>query len=74
MAGKRLTGWIVIDIDATIILSASDKVGAAVTFKKTWGFHPLAAWCANTQESLSMLLRRGNAGLNTVADQCRREH
>ncbi|MCX4745674.1 transposase [Kitasatospora sp. NBC_01287] len=31
-------------------------------------FHPLACWCANTQESLSMLLRPGNAGSNTVAD------
>ncbi|PYC67838.1 IS1380 family transposase, partial [Streptomyces tateyamensis] len=68
VAGKRLTGWIVIDIDATIITSASNKAGTAVTFKKTWGFHPLACWCANTQESLSMLLRPGNAGSNTVAD------
>jgi hypothetical protein len=68
VAGKRLTGWIVIDIDATIILAASKKTGSAVTFKKTWGFHPLACWCANTQESLSMQLRPGNAGSNTVAD------
>lgn len=71
MAGKRLTGWIVIDLDATIITSASKKAGAAVTFKKTFGFHPLAAWCANTQESLAMLLWPGNAGANTVADHLR---
>ena len=71
VAGKRLRGWIVIDIDATIITSASDKSGAAVTFKKTYGFHPLACWCANTQESLAMLLRKGNAGSNTVADHVR---
>ncbi|MGW0994662.1 transposase [Streptomyces sp. NPDC002523] len=62
VAGKRLTGWIVIDLDATVITSASKKAGAAVTFKKTFGFHPLAAWCANTTESLAMLLRPGNAG------------
>lgn len=68
VAGKRLTGWIVIDLDATIITAASKKTGAAVTFKKTFGFHPLAAWCANTTESLAMLLRPGNAGANTVAD------
>ncbi|MFF3159868.1 IS1380 family transposase [Streptomyces sp. NPDC057910] len=68
VAGKVLTGWIVIDIDATIITSASKKQGAAATFKKTFGFHPLAAWCANTQESLAMLLREGSAGPNTVAD------
>ncbi|RVX37918.1 DDE family transposase [Nonomuraea polychroma] len=71
VAGKRLLGWIVIDIDATIITSVSDKHGAAVTFKKTYGFHPLACWCANTQESLAMLLREGNAGSNTVADHLR---
>jgi Transposase DDE domain group 1 len=71
VAGKRLTGWIVIDLDATIITSASKKAGAAVTFKKTFGFHPLAAWCANTQESLAMLLRSGNAGSNTVTDHIR---
>jgi Transposase DDE domain group 1 len=71
VAGKRLAGWIVIDVDATIILSSSNKTGAAVTFKKTYGFHPLACWCANTQESLAMLLRAGNAGSNTVADHIR---
>jgi hypothetical protein len=68
VAGKRLTGWIVIDLDATVITCASKKTGAAVTFKKTFGFHPLAAWCANTTESLAMLLRPGNAGANTVSD------
>lgn len=71
VAGKRLTGWIVIDLDATLITSASKKTGATVTFKKTFGFHPLAAWCANTQESLAMLLRSGNAGSNTVTDHIR---
>ncbi|MEO3825429.1 IS1380 family transposase [Actinomadura sp. B10D3] len=68
VAGKRLTGWVVIDIDATLITAHSAKQGAAVTFKKTWGHHPLAAWCANTSECLAMLLREGNAGSNTVTD------
>ena len=68
VAGKQLRGWIVIDIDATLITAHSGKHGAAVTFKKTFGHHPLAAWCANTSESLAMLLRPGNAGSNTVAD------
>jgi hypothetical protein len=68
VAGKLLTGWIVIDIDATLIGAHSAKQGAAVTFKKGFGFHPLGAWCANTTESLAMLLRPGNAGSNTVAD------
>lgn len=71
VAGKRLTGWIVIDLDATLITAQSDKQGAAVTFKKGYGFHPLGAWCANTTESLAMLLRPGNAGSNTVSDHIR---
>jgi Transposase DDE domain group 1 len=68
IAGKVLTGWVVIDLDATIIESASAKQGAAGTFKKTFGFHPLAGWCANTRECLAMVLREGNAGADTVAD------
>jgi Transposase DDE domain group 1 len=68
VAGKLLTGWIVIDIDATLITAHSAKQGAAATFKKGFGFHPLAAWCANTAENLAMLLRPGNAGSNDVAD------
>ncbi|MET7549701.1 hypothetical protein ABZS94_28695 [Streptomyces sp. NPDC005500] len=55
-------------MNATIITSASQKDPAAVTFKKTFGFHPLAARCATTEESLAMPLRPGNAGDNTVAD------
>jgi hypothetical protein len=68
VAGKHLQRWVVVDIDATIITAASKKEGASSTFKKTYGFHPLAAWCANTQECLAMLLRTGSAGSNTAAD------
>jgi len=68
VAGKILTGWLVIDIDATLITAHSDKEGAAPTFKMGYGFHPLGAWLANTGESLAMLLRPGNAGSNTFAD------
>ena len=42
--------------------------GAAATWKKGCGFHPLGAWLANTREPLAMLLRPGNAGSNTFAD------
>ncbi|MBS2967108.1 hypothetical protein KGA66_29010, partial [Actinocrinis puniceicyclus] len=38
VAGKLLTGWVVIDLDATIIESSSKKQGAAGTFKMTFGF------------------------------------
>jgi len=71
VAGKPLTGWVVIDMDATLITAHSDKQGAAATFKKGYGHHPLGAWCANTTESLAMLLRPGNAGSNTVTDHIR---
>jgi hypothetical protein len=68
IAGKTLTGWLVPGMDATLITAHSDKEGASPTFKKGYGFHPLGAWCSNTQESLAMLLRPGNAGSNTVSD------
>ena len=68
IAGKTLAGWLVIDMDATLVTARSDKEGAAPTWKKGYGFHPLGAWCANTRECLAMLLRPGNAGSNTFAD------
>jgi Transposase DDE domain group 1 len=68
IAGKLLAGWLVIDMDATLVTAHSDKEGAAPTFKKGYGFHPLGAWLANTAESLAMLLRPGNAGSNDAAD------
>lgn len=71
VAGKLLSGWVVIDLDATLITAHSNKQGAAATFKKGFGFHPLGAWCANTSESLAMLLRPGNAGSNTISDHIR---
>ncbi len=68
IAGKALTGWLVIDMDATLVTASSDKEGAAPTWKKGYGFHPLGAWAANTRECLAMLLRPGNAGSNTFTD------
>jgi Transposase DDE domain group 1 len=65
IAGKALTGWLVIDLDATLVTASSDKEGAAPTWKMGYGFHPLGAWLANTRECLAMLLRPGNAGSNT---------
>jgi hypothetical protein len=68
VAGKTLTGWLVIDMDATLVTASSDKEGAAPTWKKGYGFHPLGAWLANTRECLAMLMRPGNAGSNTFTD------
>ncbi len=33
VAGKTLTGWLVIDLDATLVTASSDKEGAAPTWK-----------------------------------------
>ncbi|MFF7189366.1 transposase [Streptomyces sp. NPDC008222] len=71
VAGRRLAGWIVVDMDATIITAASKKERTAPTFKGAFGFHPLADWCADTDECLAMGLRPGNAGANTVEDHLR---
>jgi hypothetical protein len=63
---------LVIDVDATLVTAHSDKEGAAPTFKRGYGHHPLWAFCdhgpAGTGEPLSVLLRPGNAGSNTAAD------
>jgi Transposase DDE domain group 1 len=53
-------------MDATLVTASSGKEGAAPTWKKGYGFHPLGAWLANTRECLAMLLRPGNAGSNTL--------
>jgi hypothetical protein len=37
IAGKLLAGWLVIDLDATLITAHSGKEGAAPTFKKGYG-------------------------------------
>ena len=67
-AGRDLGDVIVIRLDATIVIAHSDKQQARGTFKGTYGFHPLTAWCDNTSESLAVELRPGNAGSNTAAD------
>jgi hypothetical protein len=55
-------------MDASILISHSDKEQAPGTFKHTWGHHPLTAWCDNTDESLAFRLRPGSAGSDTAAD------
>ncbi|MDX6421130.1 MAG: hypothetical protein QOG28_5750 [Trebonia sp.] len=34
IAGKTLAGWVIIDLDATLVTANSDKEGAAATWKK----------------------------------------
>jgi hypothetical protein len=59
---------LVIDLDASIVICHSDKEQAAPTFKHTFGYHPMLAFCDNTGEFLAAELRCGNAGSNTAAD------
>jgi Transposase DDE domain group 1 len=62
---------LVIDVDATLVTAHSEKECAAPTFKRGFGFHPLCAFldhgAEGTGEPLAVL-RRGNAGSNTVED------
>jgi hypothetical protein len=63
---------LIVDVDATLVTAHSDKQGAAPTFKRGFGFHPLWAFIDHgddgTGEPLTVLLRPGNAGSNTAAD------
>lgn len=69
-AGRR--DRVVVDFDATIVISHSEKDQATRTWKKTFGFHPLGGWVdhgdGGTGEPVAWLLRPGNAGSNTAAD------
>ncbi|MEO7059644.1 MAG: IS1380 family transposase [Lapillicoccus sp.] len=63
---------LVVDLDATLVTSHSDKEQAAPNFKRGYGFHPLCAFvdhgAAGTGEALAIRLRPGNAGSNTATD------
>jgi len=65
-------GLVVLDVDATIVTSCSEKEQAAPTWKKTFGFHPLTVFAdhgaGGSGEPLAIMLRPGNAGSNTAAD------
>jgi hypothetical protein len=61
-------GFYVIDFDATLVNSHSEKEGAAPNYKMGFGFHPLMAYLDPTGEALAAKLRPGNAGSNTAVD------
>ena len=74
LAGERAPGadgsLVVVDLDATIVAAHSEKENAAPTWKKSFGFHPLAAFADHGAgaggEALAIMLRPGNAGSNTA--------
>ena len=60
---------VVLDIDATLVeIHSENKDGTGPTYKRTFGFHPMACFADATGEALAARLRPGNAGANTVAD------
>jgi Transposase DDE domain group 1 len=60
---------LVLDLDATLVTAHSDKQEAAGNFKGGFGFHPLLCYLDESEEALAGLLRPGNAGANSAADQ-----
>src|SRR4051794_35116165 len=66
--GGRPREWR-IDLDATLIDAHSEKQGAAATYKRGFGFHPMLAYLDGSGDALAGRLRAGNANANTAADQ-----
>ena len=60
--------FIVLDFDATLVTSHSEKEMAAPNYKHGFGFHPLLCFVDATNDAVAGVLRPGNAGSNTAAD------
>ena len=62
-----------VDLDATLVGSHSEKEGATANFKRGFGFHPMLAFvdhgAGGTGEPLVGMLRPGRANANDAADQ-----
>lgn len=51
----------VIDMDGTLVVTTGEcKEGMDISYKGTWGYHPLLVTLANTGEVLSLVNRPGN--------------
>ena len=59
---------IVLDLDATLVNSHSEKEKAAPNFKRGFGFHPIICYLEETDEALAGKLRGGNATANDSDD------
>jgi len=59
-AAGACPGWIVMDFDATLVESHSEKHRVAPTYRRGFGFHPLVAYLDGTEKALAGLLRPGN--------------
>lgn len=61
-------GYYVIDIDATLVNSHSEKEATGPTYKGGYGFSPILAFLDATAEPLAGMLRPGNAAPGNAAD------
>ena len=64
----RGAGPLILDFDATLVDAHSDKIGAAPTYKRGYGFSPLACFLDATHEALAILLRPGNRAPHNADD------
>jgi hypothetical protein len=65
----------ILDLDGTLVgTTGSCKQGMDISYKGTWGYHPLVISLANTREVLSIVNRPGNRpsheGAAAEADRC----
>jgi len=68
VAGRELTGVTVLDLDATVVFTGSEKENAKATYKGGIGFCPNLATCDNTDDVLAVDPRPGSATSNCAAD------
>ena len=60
---------VVLDVDSSVHeLHSENKAGAAPTYNRKYGFHPLYCFADWTGEPLAVRLRRGDAAPNKVSD------
>ena len=67
-AAEPPVGPMIWDFDSTLLDVHSEKEDAAATYKRGFGFNPIAVWCDNTNETLAAMLRPGNAAPNDTDD------
>lgn len=58
---EEFFGEAIIEMDGTMVVTTgSCKRGMDISYKKTWGYHPLVVTLAHTKEVLSIVNRPGN--------------
>jgi Transposase DDE domain group 1 len=55
-------------ITGSVSAANEDRPTQQSPFKHSYGYHPVLAFCDNSNEALAGMLRPGTAGANTAAD------